>query len=74
MEVETRHFYEKAAARTQDASIRQLLDDLVNEEREHEERAQELDEEKLPARRKPMKSARSAGSSCCRSCSLGWRA
>ena len=28
MEVETRRFYEKAAARTQDASIRQLLDDL----------------------------------------------
>jgi rubrerythrin len=45
MEVETRRFYEKAAARTQDASIRQLLDDLINEEREHEERAQELDKE-----------------------------
>jgi erythrin-vacuolar iron transport family protein len=49
MEVETRRFYEKAAARTQDASIRQLLDDLINEEREHEERAQELHKEKLPA-------------------------
>jgi rubrerythrin len=49
LEVETRRFYEKAAARTQDASIRQLLDDLINEEREHEERAQELDKEKLPA-------------------------
>ncbi len=49
MEVETRHFYEKAAARTQDAGIRQLLDDLINEERAHEERAQELDKEKLPA-------------------------
>jgi erythrin-vacuolar iron transport family protein len=49
MEVETRHFYERAAARTQDAGIRQLLDDLINEEREHEERAQELDKEKLPA-------------------------
>ena len=43
MEVETRRFYEKAAARTQDVSIRQLLDDLANEEREHENRAQELD-------------------------------
>src|SRR5216683_2593021 len=40
LEVETRRFYEKAAARTQDASIRQLLDDLANEERSHEERAQ----------------------------------
>ncbi|MGA9981730.1 MAG: iron exporter MbfA [Candidatus Sulfotelmatobacter sp.] len=49
MEVETRRFYEKAARRTQDASIRQLLDDLINEEREHEERAQELDKQKLPA-------------------------
>src|ERR1022692_2595300 len=49
LEVETRRFYEKAAARTQDASVRQLLDDLINEEREHEERAQELDKEKLPA-------------------------
>jgi rubrerythrin len=49
MEVETRRFYEKAAARTQDAGVRQLLDDLINEEREHEERAQELDKEKLPA-------------------------
>src|SRR6266852_877567 len=49
LEVETRRFYEKARARTQDASIRQLLDDLINEEREHEERAQELDKQKLPA-------------------------
>ena len=48
MEVETRRFYEKAAARTQDAGIRQLLDDLANAERSHEERALELDKEKLP--------------------------
>jgi rubrerythrin len=48
MEVETRRFYEKAAARAQDAGMRQLLDDLINEEREHEHRAQELDAEKLP--------------------------
>src|SRR5271166_2533980 len=41
-EVETRRFYEKAAARAQDASIRQLLDDLA-----HEDRAQELKEEEL---------------------------
>ncbi len=49
MEVETRRFYERAAERTQDASIRQLLDDLATEERSHETRAQELDKEKLPA-------------------------
>jgi erythrin-vacuolar iron transport family protein len=47
MEVETRQFYERAAARTQDASVRQLLDDLAQEERSHEYRAQELTEEKL---------------------------
>ncbi|MGC2697822.1 MAG: iron exporter MbfA [Candidatus Angelobacter sp.] len=42
LEVETRIFYEKAASRTQDASIRQLLNDLAQEERVHEHRAQEL--------------------------------
>src|SRR5258707_3967574 len=47
IEVETRRFYELAAARTQDASVRQLLDDLAQEERSHEDRAQELTEEKL---------------------------
>src|SRR5215471_2844550 len=47
IEVETRRFYEKAAGRTQDASIRQLLDDLAQEERSHEDRAQELKEEEL---------------------------
>src|SRR5579871_2147750 len=43
LEVETRLFYEKAASRTQDASIRQLLNDLAQEERGHELRAEELD-------------------------------
>jgi erythrin-vacuolar iron transport family protein len=47
IEVETRRFYERSAARTQDASIRQLLDDLAQEERSHEDRAQELTEENL---------------------------
>jgi rubrerythrin len=47
IEVETRRFYERAAARAQDASIRELLDDLAQEERAHENRAQELREEKL---------------------------
>jgi len=47
MEVETRQFYERAATRAQDASVRQLLDDLAQEERRHEDRAQELTEEKL---------------------------
>lgn len=42
MEVETRRFYEKSADRAQDASIRQLLNDLAQEERAHEYRAGEL--------------------------------
>src|SRR5436853_7631860 len=40
IEVETRRFYEKAARRTEDAHVRQLLDDLAQEERTHESRAQ----------------------------------
>jgi erythrin-vacuolar iron transport family protein len=49
MEVETRRFYERASARMQDASIRQLLDDLANAERYHEERAGKLGETELTA-------------------------
>jgi rubrerythrin len=45
MEVETRRFYEKSADRTRDASIRQLLNDLAQEERTHEHRAEELGEQ-----------------------------
>ncbi|MBV6431588.1 MAG: hypothetical protein IANPNBLG_01720 [Bryobacteraceae bacterium] len=53
MEVETRRFYEKAAARTEDAHIRQLLDDLAQEERSHQDRAEELEQRNLrPAARK----------------------
>jgi len=44
MEQETRRFYEAAAARTTDASIRRLLDDLAQEEMSHEERAEQLSE------------------------------
>jgi len=47
IEVETRRFYEQAAARAEDAGIRQLLDDLAQEERNHAVRAQELGQEKL---------------------------
>jgi rubrerythrin len=47
MEMETRHFYEQAAKRTQDASIRQLLNNLAEEERTHSHRAEELQAEKL---------------------------
>ena len=47
MEVETRHFYERAAARTTDAGVRQLLDDLAQVERTHSTRADMLEREML---------------------------
>jgi erythrin-vacuolar iron transport family protein len=47
MEIESRRFYERAASRTQDPGTRQLLDDLAGEERSHENRAEELEKEKL---------------------------
>jgi len=47
MEIESRRFYESAAKRAQDPGTRQLLDDLASEERSHENRAEELEKEKL---------------------------
>ena len=47
MEMEVSRFYEKAAAITQDASLRQLLGDLAEEEWAHAMRADELGKEKL---------------------------
>ncbi len=47
MEAETRCFYERAAKRTSDANIRRLLDDLAQEERSHENKAEELGETAL---------------------------
>jgi erythrin-vacuolar iron transport family protein len=52
MEVETRRFYERAAARATDAGIRQLLDDLAQVERTHSTRAEALEREKLGAGQK----------------------
>jgi rubrerythrin len=49
MEAETRRFYEAASAKTQDPRVRQLLDDLAQEERSHQIRAEELEEDKLEA-------------------------
>jgi rubrerythrin len=42
MEIASRRFYEAAAQRTRDAGIRQLLDDLAQEERRHEAAAEEI--------------------------------
>ena len=47
MEIESRRFYESAAKRARDPGTRQLLDDLASEERSHENRAEELEKEKL---------------------------
>jgi len=47
MELETRRFYERSAAKTTDASIRQLLGDLANEERGHQTLAETLQTEHL---------------------------
>lgn len=45
MEYEARHFYEAAAARSKDASVRQLLGDLAQEEQRHEALASEVNKE-----------------------------
>jgi len=45
IEEETRQFYERAASRTTDASIRRLLDDLAQEERSHQYKAEDLTEQ-----------------------------
>jgi rubrerythrin len=45
MEIESRRFYEAAAQRTNDAGIRQLLDDLAQEEQRHEATAEEITDE-----------------------------
>jgi len=42
MEIEARRFYEAAAHQTTDAGIRQLLDDLAQEEQRHEATAEEI--------------------------------
>jgi rubrerythrin len=42
MEIETRRFYERAAHKATDASTRQLLGDLAEEERHHERTAETL--------------------------------
>jgi rubrerythrin len=47
MEAETRRFYQQAAARAQDAGIRQLLDDLAAAETTHVNRAAELEKSEL---------------------------
>lgn len=45
MEIESRRFYEAAARRTGDAAIRQLLNDLAQEESRHEDTARAINQE-----------------------------
>ena len=47
MELEAERFYHKAASRTSDASTRQLLNQLADEERKHTQTAGELEEKHL---------------------------
>jgi rubrerythrin len=49
MEAETKGFYTRAARRSEDASVRQLLGDLAAEERRHEAKAEALEAQYLPA-------------------------
>ena len=49
MEAETKRFYTRAAQRSTDATIRQLLGDLAAEERRHEARAEQLEAQYVPA-------------------------
>ncbi len=48
MEAETKRFYARAARRSRDASVRQLLGDLAAEERRHEAKAEALEEKFIP--------------------------
>ena len=47
MELETRRFYERAMKRVSDASIRKLLGDLAEVEREHYAKAEALEEQQI---------------------------
>jgi erythrin-vacuolar iron transport family protein len=48
MEIETQRFYRRAAARSEDVSVRKLLGDLAAAEVEHEHRADQLRDLNLP--------------------------
>jgi rubrerythrin len=52
MELEAQRFYHKAASRTSDASTRELLNQLADEERKHTQTAGELEEKHLTANAK----------------------
>jgi rubrerythrin len=49
MEIQSRRFYEAAAQRATDASLRQLLGDLAHEEQKHEAAAEQINREQAAA-------------------------
>lgn len=49
MEIQSRRFYEAAAAQTQDAGVRQLLGDLAHEEQRHQAAADTINAEQAEA-------------------------
>src|SRR3989442_815258 len=57
MELEAQRFYHKAASRTADASTRELLNQLADEERKHTQTAGELEEKHLTASAKEAEEA-----------------
>ena len=74
MEVETRRFYERAAARSQDAGIRQLLTTWPR--RSADTKTAPTSSPKTSCSPPPRNRKRppTAGCSCCRSCSRAWPA
>ena len=57
MELETRRFYERAASRVTDASVRKLLGDLAEIERQHYAAAESLEEKHLTAEARAQEEA-----------------
>ena len=73
MEFDAAHFYQRAASRSTDASIRKLLGDLAAAEVKHEH-ARRADHEGEPDRERaaPKKRNRPGACWCCASSSPGW--
>ena len=66
MEIETQRFYRRAAARSEDVSVRKLLGDLAEAEVEHEHRADQLRDREPAGQRRAAARTRTPGppSSC----------
>ena len=69
MELESRRFYEAAAARTTDDGTRKLLGELALAEEDHSALAQRLESEQIARERGHVRMRASAGCWSCRSSS-----